>query len=96
MLWKKKSISWLTGITCLRRITKLGGANLKEKSVYFCAKRALFWDKLIPLPENAIDDYTFEDIMKYFNSNKRGKNIDIWGGEKIFIIIDVRSQYAEK
>ena len=62
----------------------------------FCSKRALFEQKLISLPKNAIEDYTFEDIMKYFNSNKRGKNIDIWGGEKIFIIIDVRSQYDEK
>ena len=69
---------------------------MKEKSVYFCSKRALFEDKLISLPESAIEDYTFEDRMKYFNSSKRGKNIDIWGGEQIFIIIDVRSHYDEK
>ena len=56
---------------------QLGGANWKENYVYFCSKRALFEDKLISLPESAIEDYTFEDIMKYFNSNKRGKNIEI-------------------
>ena len=34
-------------------------------------------DKLISLPKSAIEDYMFENRMKYFNSNKRGKNIDI-------------------
>ena len=68
---------------------------MKEKSIYLCSKRESFEDKLISLPESEIDDYTFEERMKYFNSNKRGRNIDIWGREKIFIIIGVRSHYDE-
>ena len=63
--------------TYLRKSTKLGGVRLKEKTVYFCSKRTLFEDKLISLPESAIEDYTFEDKMKYFNSSKKSKNIDI-------------------
>ena len=69
---------------------------MKEKYVYFCSKRALFEDKLISLPESAIEDYTFEDRMNYFNSSKKGKNIYIWVREKILIIIDVRSHYDKK
>ena len=37
---------------------------MKEKYVYVCSKRALFEDKLISIPENAIEYYTFEYIMK--------------------------------
>ena len=76
MLWIKENF-WLTGITCLRKSTKLGGAILKEKSAYFCLNRALFEDKFTSSPKSAIEDYMFENKMKYFNTNKKAKNIDI-------------------
>ena len=41
------------------------------------SKRALFEDKFISLSKSAIEDYTLENRVKYFNSNKKGKNIDI-------------------
>ena len=50
---------------------------MKQKFLYVRSKGALFKDKLISLPESAIEDYTFENRVKYFNSSKKGKNIDI-------------------